>query len=85
MGRFKAFKGTFGVSSASCARSRWLVQGLITHSRLCFTISHRRFLLVTLVDTPTPHVWEQAPHSVVCSMQFRLESQPSNLTVSSWR
>lgn len=74
-----------GASSASCLRSSCSAQGLITHSRVCFTMSHRRFLLVTLVDTPTPHVWEQAPHSVVCSMQFRLASQPSNRTVSSWR
>lgn len=60
-------------------------QDLIIHSRLCFTISQRLFLFVTLVETPMPHVSEQAPHSVVCSMQFSLGSHLPKPTVSSWR
>lgn len=65
------------------AGSSFMSQGRTMHKRLCLTISQRWFLLVTLVDTPMPHVREQADHSVVCSMQFTLGSQASKPTVSS--
>lgn len=61
------------VAATCCFRP----QGLTRQRRLCLTISQRRFRVVTRVDTPRPHVREQALHTDVCSIQFRLGSKPS--------
>ncbi|OBS57742.1 hypothetical protein A6R68_11133 [Neotoma lepida] len=57
--------------------------GRTIQRRVCFTISHWRFLLVTRVDKPIPQLLEHALHSVVCSMQLTLESETSTPTAIS--
>lgn len=52
-------------------------------SRVCFTISHCGFLLVTRVEKPMPQLLEHALHSVVCSMQLMLESETATPSVAS--